>query len=761
MSPGERGSVRATAIFFGFFSLLVPLFPVLHGRLPVPGTADPAMIPGAPRAPGNSQLSDVVTQFLPWTRAVAEAYRAGRMPFRFASNGCGTALWGNMQAQAAAPTTLLAVLLPWPWALAFVAAAKLLAAQWGAYFLLRRHGLSRAAATFGGLAFALSVYFGALLFFPQTYPLALLPWCLLALDLAARGERGAFPAVFLSVFLLLLGGHAEGEFYVALAGVLALIAGLATAPAAARARRLGLAAAASLLAAGLAAAYLVPVARTILASERGAMGRAVDHFAPPPLRAAEWFRPAPWWRGTAFFVVPEAQGNPRDGDTIGAGSMAARAGGYLGILTLGLAAGCFLSRHASRAVRWARRAILAYGLFIFYLPLRLLLFRVPGIRLAVARVSPNQSVTVITLAIAYLAATQLDRLRSDARTRRIQGWLFAALSLPVLALGLRFRLVHPELLTAWRAGTFVLPLALLAAAVLLLRRRRFEWRAFALFVLAGTAVDLSRIAARFDPGTVSSELYPVTPAVGALREGSRGSRFATTGVALTGMASMFGLEDARVHDPSAPAEYEAVLQATLGYTGPGEYYQRITRWNEPFLASLGVSAVLDPVTQRVSVLGSAARARLPDRLIGLPNRTALLAAMGEAAEFRRSAYHVGASEEFSGPSSVGPETWVSPELVRLRVRASAPRLLVLAETNDGGWRAEGNGRPLPVSVVDGIFLGVRVPPGDTLVECRYAPPGFREGLAISGATAGILAALAAGAALRRRRRSSLAGAARE
>ena len=74
----------------------------------------------------------------------------------------------------------------------------------------------------------------------------------------------------------------------------------------------------------------------------------------------------------------------------------------------------------------------------------------------------------------------------------------------------------------------------------------------------------------------------------------------------------------------APADYEEVLQATLGYTGPGEYYQRITRWNEPFLASLGVSAVLEHVRAEIDLaMAQAGCAHLADitRELVLPRRT--------------------------------------------------------------------------------------------------------------------------------------------
>jgi hypothetical protein len=217
---------------------------------------------------------------------------------------------------------------------------------------------------------------------------------------------------------------------------------------------------------------------------------------------------------------------------------------------------------------------------------------------------------------------------------------------------------------------------------------------------------------------------------------------------MTGMASMYGLEDPRVHDPTAPYGYEEVLRATSGYTGPGEYFQRITRVNAPFLASIGVRAVYDSATGAASSV-DAARAFFPDRIVGLPDRAALLAAMSQAGEFRRVAYRVGRSEEFTGSSSVEEVRRPAPERVIVRVRASAPRILVLAESDDGGWSAEGHGRPLPVTTINGAFVAVAVPAGETLVECRYAPPGFREGLVVSLFSAVVLLGIAATGARRR------------
>jgi uncharacterized membrane protein YfhO len=78
----------------------------------------------------------------------------------------------------------------------------------------------------------------------------------------------------------------------------------------------------------------------------------------------------------------------------------------------------------------------------------------------------------------------------------------------------------------------------------------------------------------------------------------------------------------------------------------------------------------------------------------------------------------------------------------VRVRADAPRVLVVPETTDGGWTAEAAGARLPVFRANGAFLAVRIPAGESEIVCRYTPPLLREGVAVSAASAAIVAALA-------------------
>jgi hypothetical protein len=737
-------------------ALLAAFFPILHGRLPVPSEAALPFVPGANRTAVNPQLSDVPTQFFPLSAAVADAYRHGRLPVRYEANGCGMPLWANPQAQVVVPTTVLFLVFSLPWAAALACAVQLFVAASGAYLLLsRRARVSELAAAWGGTAFGFSLYFGFWMNFPQIYPAALLPWAVLALDRVACGEGNAFGPAVLVIALLLLGDHPENEFYVALATVAVFALRLAGEPVAARekAARAGQAAAAAFLAVGLTAAYTVPIAIAISRSERSAQAAVALAGQRPSLGVGDFFKPPVWWKSARFFVVPEAQGNPRDGDAFGAGYMASRAGGYAGILTLGFALGTLMWPRAPRGVRWGRIALVLFPPYLFvYRPLQALLWSLPGIAGIALRLSVNHSVLVLNLLLAFLAVRQLDRLDGDAAARGIQRVVLGALALCVAILGVRFRFSHEGIWTAWRARSFLLPLAILGGAVACLvgawtpARRR----TLAVIVLAGTAIELLRIDARFDPGTRPEDHFPQTAAIRELRRLSSGGRFATSGATMSGLAGIYGLADARAHDPMTPKAYEDLLRATAGYTGPEEYFARVRDIGAPVLSLLNVRAILSADGSTVAPRPGGFAAAFPDRLVSCRDPAEVLRALSAEREFERAAYALGEGATFAGRAEVVSFEHPVPERIRIRVRCDTPRLLLVSESNDGGWTAAAAGRALPTSVVDNALLGIRVPAGETEITCKYRPPGFRAGLALSAATGLLVGVLALAGRLRRR-----------
>ncbi len=748
-------SDRRCLLLIAALAALCAFYPALFGERPAPLQSSVLLVPD-PREPHNrnGELSDVVTQFVPWSRAVAAAYRRGTLPAWFPANGCGAPLWANPQAQAVTPTTVFFLFLPIAWASAAGAAVKLLAGAAGTFLFARRRGLGREASLWAAISYGFALHAATWMHFPHTWPVAMLPFTLSALDRTARGEAGGFRATWISVLLLLLGGYPETELLAAVFGA-AYFAAVATSQRVApreRLRRLGRAAGASLLALGLTAAYTLPAAQALARSERSA--RVSRTQAPPaPLRVGDVVRPPEYWEIARFWVVPEAQGNPRDGDMFGPYSFAGRTSGYAGILVLAFALATFGWRRAPRLVAGARvGALLTAAYVLWYPPLVWLLHRVPGVRDIAARLTTNRACTILVLLLALLAACELDRLirgGRSARTIAACGIVLAALAVVAVEFA---RAAERPPVTPWRMVSFALPALLLAGAIALLSRTLTPGRAraLALLVVAGTALDLLRIGARINPGTLPDEEYPLTPAVRALRDASLGGRFAAADAVLTGMASAYGMQDVRILNPAGPADYEDALTAAAGYTGPLQNTPRVTRLDAPILDFLNVRA--DAGYGVVPVRREMPAAILPSRLVGAADDGDLLARLRDNPDFVGRALVVGPDESFAGRAEILSVVRPRPEEIRVRLRANAPRVLVVPETTDGGWTAESGGARLPVFRANGAFLAVRVPAGEAEVVCRYVPPGLRAGAWISAASAAILlGVLGVAAAVSRRR----------
>ncbi len=736
-------TARRISLVYAALALLTAFYPAFFGEIPAPASGALLVLPDSRAPREHNELADVPTQFLPWTRAVADAYRSGHLPFRFAANGCGTSLWSNPQAQAVTPTTLFSLILPESWGSAASAAVKLFLAASGAFAFLRRRGLSPASAGWGGLAFGFSLHATCWMHFPHTWPVALFPWTLVALERLARGESGGFAATLIAVFLLLLGGYPEGELYVALAGVAFFGALLLRARVGARegARRLGLAAAASLLALGMTAAYTLPASLALAGSERsrsagrGALRAAAWRFSP-----ADFLKPPSYADVSRFWIVPEAQGNPRDGDKFGPYSFAGRASGYSGILVVAFALSTVFWRRAPAPVAWARGALLFLALYVlWYPPLSDFLQNAPGVREVSVRLTTNRACTITVLLLAMLAAFELDRIRAGGATGVTRVGIGLTLGFLLVAAAEYLRTSGRPDVTLGRAVSFFLPALLLGAALVLLSRR-FSRRRMAPLVLlltVGTGCDLLRIGARFNPGTPAPDYFPTTPFVRRVQDAARGGRFASSGPGLTGVAYMYGLEDVRVHDPVAPAAYEDALIAGAGYTGPTEYDARVPRLDAPLLDFLNVRARFgfgpNPAVEQTR----ASRAVFPARLSG----GGVDACLASTADFRAAACVEGPGESFAGKAELVAYSRPQPERIHAIVETDSPRVLVLPESSDGGWSARGNGRPLSTLTANGAFLGIRVPAGRTEILCRYEPPGFRAGLAISGLALAIVGVL--------------------
>ena len=148
-------------------------------------------ISGAParHVPGNPELADQVSQFLPWSRIVRER----GVPLWNDLAAAGQPFLANMQSAVFSPFTALHRLLPERAALLAIAAAKLLLAAVFAALLARRLGASRAGAMLASLAFAFGGYQLLWLGHPHASAAAWLPLLLYLADLACAPREDRRP----------------------------------------------------------------------------------------------------------------------------------------------------------------------------------------------------------------------------------------------------------------------------------------------------------------------------------------------------------------------------------------------------------------------------------------------------------------------------------------------------------------------------------------------------------------------------------------
>jgi uncharacterized membrane protein YfhO len=70
--------------------------------------------------------------------------------------------------------------------------------------------------------------------------------------------------------------------------------------------------------------------------------------------------------------------------------------------------------------------------------------------------------------------------------------------------------------------------------------------------------------------------------------------------------------------------------------------------------------------------------------------------------------------------------------------------VLISEIWDGGWQAQIDGAPAPVTMVNGALMAVAVSAGAHTIQLRYWPPLFTPGLVAAAAGLLLAAALLAG-----------------
>ena len=717
---------------------------------------------------------DVLIYYWPLRTAWVDAISQATLPEWAPHAQSGLPLLGDLHAGALYPPHLLYALFSFPTAYTWLLFLHHVALGLGMFAFLRRIGRSDIAATAGAVVLMLSGYVAALgNAGPLMAGLAYTPWILwiLAGHLSLRRRVGW-------VGLLVAAQSLTGDPQAVLFSALAWAVWMAW-----HGFKLRTAWAALLgtgLAGVIAAGQLLPAWEVLRASTRAAANpRFAQEFAFHPLRLLELAAPFPFGMFTeepgfwAWFTVQ------------GPGDWPFALSGYLGASAILLIA---LGARKSPAVA-ASTTLVLLGLLLALGDqggLGMLLTWVPPFRFFRY---PEKYLALVAIGFAILLATCLDAvLRGELTRRRLQGVTAAAVILTgasTLAILLPSRIdslldaaeFASRNVTGERVRSTLLPSLshALGCAVLVLgiawagRRHPRVQRNSGWALLAVIGVDLF-LPAHSLVMTAPSELYDFTPPITyALQRNApehpfrimRDSRIQTNpsmdhvekrAVELASLRSnvggAFGIEEvagysggfslARWENVASalyedPARLGAVFNGCLVLTHAGN--NRFA--DRPGLTELGVNELgialyrNDLCAPRIHAVGTVLPARDVAEAVLLLDRTDL--------DLRGTAIAENDPGGTFGPATVEVQS-ISGRHAGARVSSEGPgAFVVFATSYFPGWQAFIDGREAQLKPTNGATMGVRVPPGEHLVEFKFEHPG-RWALWLS--MAGLIAAMA-------------------
>jgi hypothetical protein len=671
----------------------------------------------------NYEMQDVVMQMIPWSHQVREAWRGLRPPLWNELSGCGYPLLANAQSAALSPLRILALPLPLPYAMAAEAGMKILIALTFTFLYCRRR-YDALPSLAGAIAFGFGTFLTIWLHFPHATVAAFLPAVLYAIDLLAeRRTRARFTFAALLGPLVLFGGHPETTLHIVFFATLyaAWIALVERPPE--TLRLIGALAGAAVVAALLSLPFLIPVAEGVRQSARYLelevrphSGIAFSDFPSLTLLFQPRFfgaRPGPTWGPAA------------------AESLC----GFAGLLGIGAWFALLFRAIARREFRTRE---------FFYVVATLLLFLLLDDFAPLSK--PFQAAFPLALHMrlrlpfmlltAVMAAAVLHRGRTDRSTQiaTIAG-----------ALGVLTFLMLRTHFPSDDARRFAMLAMLPSLAVLVAFATRIRPA-----VAAAIFVELWITAHAFNPVRPRKEFYPRTPLVEALLQQPRnGWRVLGIGGAMFPNANaLFGIEDARAHDPMAGGRYIRLLQQHTENFDTREYYAKWKDTRTRLIDYVGArwiatdaKTTLDD-TGRYRLIYEGNDGRLYENKDALPRffapRNVIVGARShddwrDTAFVDRMKLTAVMQRDLLSPrpieAPVARVTITKPN--ELQVDAPRHTLIVSSIAWWKGWLVTWNGERLEPELVNGAFLGFVVPPGRGIVRVRYLPMTFYAGAAIA------------------------------
>jgi uncharacterized membrane protein YfhO len=705
----------------------------------------------------NAMLNDVYSQMIPYRNTLREKLLNREWPLWNPHTLCGEILAAAGQPAVYSPFTLLAALLPTAISFTYSASIIFFLAGLALFLFVRDLGCLELSALFGAAGWMYSSAMAFFILWPHDATWALFPLVLLGTRRVVR-EAGVRSMGLLTAALSLciLGGHPETVLHIVSLGVPYGIYELLRAPREKRARAIGFACAAGVLAALLCAIYLLPFAdatpQTLEYNYRKMVYAVTPHGA--PLQEV-FVRLA-----TAVFTNAENRiwnlSHVRDipPDTAGAGSIVLAAAIYALVR----------SRHRDK---WFFAALLLFSLLAHseWPPLSHLLQKLPLFDIALnGRYSFAAGCLFVILG--SIGVNEMSA-RKDWR-------VFSATALFVLifvAAGSLF--IESRYLTInenyWGDFRLFADVGLLAVAALIIAWR---WPMYAMMPVLVALVLLQRTTQEGSiyPTFPRASAYPAVPLLEPLKKIREPFRIAGEGMNfMPGTSAMYGLEDVRGY--SAMTLREMWMAYELWTRPQPVSFNRIENLTRPFLSFLNTRYALiviymqtppgwhDVMSYRMGRLiendNVIERAFVPRHMRLGYDQAHQLAQMRTETDFRERAWayaDLPPQERANGPGEVKIRR--RKYGYEMNVAMSEDGWVVVSEPAWRGWRAYVDGKRIEHQIANIAFIGIHVPKGTHKVKLIYMPRSFVIGRAITfGTIAALLLWYIAQLLLQRRNRS--------
>ncbi|UCC67832.1 MAG: hypothetical protein JSV79_12065 [Armatimonadota bacterium] len=707
---------------------------------------------------------DGIAQHYPWRQFASESLRAGRLPLWNPYQFCGTPFLANGQSAVLYPLNVLFWVLPVAIAFAWSAWLHLLLTGWFAYLLLRRIGAGRFGALAGAVVWQANGFLIAWIHLPTVLCTATwLPLALLCCERALTAGRGRYGlAAGSALGLSYLAGHPQIFLFAALlTGGYLVARGLSRGlgvPFRERAGRLmSTGAMAGVMAAGLAAAQLLPTLDLLRIAHRT--------FVPGPESYAAFLKHAMPPVQLFGLVVPHAFGHPALGTYAGQDNFAEFAG-YVGIVALGLALwGALFSR------TWQSRffgcALLLSALVALGTQANWPLYRgLPGMARAGG---PGRVLLLSVFSLSMLAGLGADAAMRRSAERKTSAllvligvfaglagaaWFWWARGIPQVAE------VRPATAPLARAEVMLASVLLVVAVALLVCAGRKPIRRICQFgLLAVLAADLLLAAQHHIHTAPLDWVYPQgavsAPSGGRVVGNAKDwpiDRFPNA-VLPPNAAMVYHMRDVFGYDSLYLARYRDFAAAVQhGDPSPPLNGNLLLARLAPIygldmMSLAGVETVFSPVPLRWLWMERAGvfytyrnprvwpRAWVAESAVFEPTHHEAVVALAQLGPMADCILITGPDEPMAElPEGLRPPVEVqdlSPNEVAVRLPAGGGGYLFLADGNAPGWHAYAGDAELAVRTAYVTFRAVAPPQDARSVVFRYEPASFGVGLFIS------------------------------